>query len=165
MTVALVVMETPAIIFAIVLARCYQPGGIGNGSLGRTFAGALTDGTILLLVGSLFIGYFLTATGSADSPLSAFISGDMFTGMLIFFLLYMGTKVGRKIRELESFPLRRKCAWRLVLSGMSLDRFLKPRPLNWPGCRGRSFWTCSAEWAPLRCKQTHPSLPPRSNKA
>lgn len=106
MTVALVVMETPAIIFAIVLARCYQSGGIGSGSLGRTFAGVLTDGTILLLVGSLFIGYFLTATGSADSPLSAFISGDMFTGMLIFFLLYMGTKVGRKIRELESFPLR-----------------------------------------------------------
>jgi hypothetical protein len=106
MTVALVVMETPAIIFAIVLARHYAANGVNKESLGRTFGGALTDGTILLLVGSMIIGYFLTATGSADSPLSAFISGDMFTGMLIFFLLYMGTKVGKKIRELKAFPVR-----------------------------------------------------------
>ena len=28
----------------------------------------------------------------------------MFTGMLIFFLLYMGTVVGKKFREIDSFP-------------------------------------------------------------
>ena len=28
----------------------------------------------------------------------------MFTGMLVFFLLYMGTVVGRKFRELDHFP-------------------------------------------------------------
>ncbi|MFP4282213.1 MAG: sodium-dependent bicarbonate transport family permease, partial [Opitutales bacterium] len=38
-------------------------------------------------------------------PLSAFIGGDMFTGMLVFFLLYMGTVVGRKFRQLDHFPI------------------------------------------------------------
>ena len=28
----------------------------------------------------------------------------MFTGMLVFFLLYMGTVVGKKFKEIESFP-------------------------------------------------------------
>jgi hypothetical protein len=51
------------------------------------------------------IGYILTAMGTEESPLSAFIGGDMFTGMLVFFLLYMGTVVGKKLRHLDSFPL------------------------------------------------------------
>ena len=103
MTVALVVMETPAIILGVILARA----GMKTNSEKPTalvVREALTDGTLLVLVGSLGIGYLLTALGTEASPLAAFISGDMFTGMLIFFLLYMGTVVGHKVRELESFP-------------------------------------------------------------
>jgi hypothetical protein len=105
MTVALVVMETPAIIFAVVMARVSAHAGESGKSTPKIIGEALTDGTMLVLVGSMAIGYILTAMGTQDSPLSAFISGDLFTGMLVFFLLYMGTVVGRKFRELESFPL------------------------------------------------------------
>ncbi|MEM6280114.1 MAG: sodium-dependent bicarbonate transport family permease, partial [Verrucomicrobiota bacterium] len=64
---------------------------------------ALTDGTLLVLVGSMIIGFVLTSLGTEESPLSAFIGGDMFTVMLVFFLLYMGTLVGKKFKEMDSF--------------------------------------------------------------
>lgn len=105
MTVALVVMETPAIIFAIVMAQLAMKADAGKRSTKNVVAEALTDGTLLVLVGSMVIGYVLKAMGTEDSPLSAFIGGDMFTGMLVFFLLYMGTVVGKKVREMDSFPL------------------------------------------------------------
>jgi len=103
MTVALVVMETPAIILAVVLARTAMKSN-GSKSTRQVVHEALTDGTLVVLVGSMGIGYLLTALGTEKSPLATFISGDMFTGMLIFFLLYMGTMVGQKVRELDHFP-------------------------------------------------------------
>lgn len=105
MTVALVVMETPAIVFAVVMARVSAHAGEEGKSTATIIREALTDGTMLVLVGSMAIGFILTAMGREDSPLSAFIGGDLFTGMLVFFLLYMGTVVGKRFRELESFPL------------------------------------------------------------
>ncbi len=102
MTVALVVMETPAIIFAVVLAQVAMKGGAKKPT-GLVIREALTDGTLLLMVGSLVIGYVLSLMGTEESPLSTFIGGDMFTGMLVFFLLYMGIAVGRKFKEIDSF--------------------------------------------------------------
>lgn len=104
MTVALVVMETPAIILGVVIAQLSSK-KVGQRSTKAVVREALTDGTLLVLVGSMVIGYLLTSMGNESSPLSAFIGGDMFTGMLVFFLLYMGTVVGRKIKEIESFPI------------------------------------------------------------
>lgn len=103
MTVALVVMETPAIIFAIIMAQLSLKKA-GQKNTKEVMREALTDGTLIVLVGSMIIGYVLTSLGTEKSPLSAFIGGDMFTGMLVFFLLYMGTLVGRKFKEIDSFP-------------------------------------------------------------
>lgn len=103
MTVALVVMETPAIVFAVVMAQIASKQK-GAKSTSKVIKEALTDGTLLVLVGSMIIGFILKRLGTEESPLSAFIGGDMFTGMLVFFLLYMGTMVGRKFKEIESFP-------------------------------------------------------------
>jgi hypothetical protein len=105
MTVALVVMETPAIVFAVLMARLSAHAGQEGRSTAVIIREALTDGTMLLLIGSMGIGYLLTMMGAQDSPLSAFIGGDFFTGMLVFFLLYMGTVVGRRFRQLDSFPI------------------------------------------------------------
>lgn len=102
MTVALVVMETPAIILAVLLAR-FSKGSKGGKSAALVVREALTDGTLVVLVGSMAIGYLLHAMGAERSPLAAFIEGDMFTGMLVFFLLYMGTVVGSKIKEMKAF--------------------------------------------------------------
>ncbi len=103
MTVALVVMETPAIILAVIMAQMASPRTGAKGTK-DVIKDALTDGTLLVLVGSMIIGFVLKSLGTEDSPLSAFIGGDMFTGMLVFFLLYMGTMVGRKFKAIESFP-------------------------------------------------------------
>ncbi|MGB6221733.1 sodium-dependent bicarbonate transport family permease [Haloferula sp.] len=103
MTVALVVMETPAIILAVVMAQMALKGQAKK-STRLVMKEALTDGTLLVLVGSMVIGYLLTALGNEKSPLSSFIGGDMFTGMLVFFLLYMGTLVGKKFKEMDAFP-------------------------------------------------------------
>ena len=103
MTVALVVMETPAIILAVIMAQCAGRTK-STRSTRLVIHESLTDGTLVVLLGSMGIGYLLTALGTQASPLAAFISGDMFTGMLVFFLLYMGTVVGRKVRELDHFP-------------------------------------------------------------
>ncbi|MBK1828070.1 sodium-dependent bicarbonate transport family permease [Haloferula rosea] len=103
MTVALVVMETPAIIISVIMAQCAMKTKATK-STSMVIRESLTDGTLIVLVGSMGIGYVLTALGTEASPLAAFIEGDMFTGMLVFFLLYMGTVVGRKVRELDHFP-------------------------------------------------------------
>ncbi|MEM9017402.1 MAG: sodium-dependent bicarbonate transport family permease [Verrucomicrobiota bacterium] len=103
MTVALVVMETPAIVFAVLMAQLSTKTQ-STKSTRAVIADSLTDGTLLVLVGSMVIGYILTSLGTEASPLAAFIEGDMFTGMLVFFLLYMGTVVGRKFKEIDSFP-------------------------------------------------------------
>jgi hypothetical protein len=103
MTVALVVMETPAIIIAVIMAQMATRTK-GTGTSRAVIRECLTDGTLLVLVGSMGIGYVLTALGTERSPLAAFIEGDMFTGMLVFFLLYMGTVVGHRIRQIEAFP-------------------------------------------------------------
>lgn len=105
MTVALVLMETPAILFAIILARVSAHAGEKGKSTPAMIIEALTDGTMLLMIGSMIIGYILTAIGTEDSPMSAFIGGDMFTGMLVFFLLYMGTVVGKRLKTMDSFPI------------------------------------------------------------
>ena len=107
MTVALVVMETPAIILSILLARSYNQNNsrIGRARLRIVMRKAVTDGTLMVLIGSMIIGWLLMELGQEASPLAAFISGDMFTGMLIFFLMYMGTVVGKQVRALRGFPL------------------------------------------------------------
>jgi len=97
MTFALVLMETPAIIYAIVQAR---RGENNNWPVIRT---ALTDGTMIVLLGSMVIGYLMMLLGNPENILTTWLAGDFFTGMLIFFLLYMGTVVGKKVRELDGF--------------------------------------------------------------
>jgi hypothetical protein len=106
MTVALVLMETPAIIYSVYLARKYMnQGGVSGWNM---FTNSLRDGTLVLLLGSLFIGYILSILHVENTPLTAFIGGDMFTGMLVFFLMYMGLNVGDRVKELwnsdDRFP-------------------------------------------------------------
>ncbi|HQR21643.1 MAG TPA: sodium-dependent bicarbonate transport family permease [Burkholderiaceae bacterium] len=111
MAVAMVVMESPAIIMAVLLAnslRHSQTAGaivpVGGGSaalsagtfsgvpLGRIMRESFTDGAHLLLLGSMAIGY---VSGDAGKAMMQPFSGDLFKGMLAFFLLDMGLLVSR----------------------------------------------------------------------
>ncbi|MGV6812929.1 MAG: sodium-dependent bicarbonate transport family permease [Brevirhabdus sp.] len=107
MTVAMVLMETPAIIMAVLLAtftRAKQAAANKEDqdedfeplSAKEVLSEALTDGAQLLLIGSLIIGYL---AGPEGKEVMLPFTSDIFKGMLAFFLLEMGLLVGQQISE------------------------------------------------------------------
>lgn len=110
MTVAMVLMETPAILMAVILATAVRAkeaileqaseedadDDFAPLSIRDVLHEALTDGAQLLLIGSLIIGFLVGADGKAE--LLPFTS-DIFKGMLAFFLLEMGLLVGKQMSE------------------------------------------------------------------
>lgn len=121
MTVALVIMESPAVIMAILLANLARreaartstvPSGakaigaavtpqpaVAPVSLREVLLEAFTDGALVLLLGSMAIGLLAGSLGAAEAPLAGFVGGDLFKGLLAFFLLDMGIQVGHRLRE------------------------------------------------------------------
>lgn len=105
MAVALVIMESPAIFMAVLFAtfvRSRDPNRAADRvtlGMGKVFHEAFTDGAHLLLLGSLVIG---AITGEAGKKTMSPFLGDIFKGILTFFLLEMGILVGRRFRELKT---------------------------------------------------------------
>jgi uncharacterized protein len=116
MTVAMVIMESPAIIMAVLLANSIRhvqaapaaiaasndvaiaspSGPSSNIPLGKILHESFTDGAHLLLLGSMVIGYI---SGEAGKTMMQPFSGDLFKGMLAFFLLDMGLLVARNFSQ------------------------------------------------------------------
>lgn len=103
MTVAMVLMESPAIVMAVLLAsyvrrKNAQPGAAAPAALSmrKVLHEAFTDGAHLLLIGSLIIGF---VTGERGQQIMAPFAMDIFKGILAFFLLEMGLLVARQLRE------------------------------------------------------------------
>lgn len=122
MAVALVVMESPAIIVAVLLANALRhPRATVSGAAPVTATGAnpaavepepspaiastpigkilhesFTDGAQLLLLGAMLVGVL---TGEAGQAMMQPFSADLFKGMLAFFLLDMGLMVARNFRD------------------------------------------------------------------
>lgn len=106
MVVAMVLMESPAIIMAVLLATWVrsqqrrQPSPDANAaqavSLKKVLHEAFTDGAHLLLIGSLLIGF---VTGADGKEIMEPFAVDIFKGILALFLLEMGLLVARQLRE------------------------------------------------------------------
>jgi uncharacterized protein len=99
MAVAMVLMESPAIIMAVLLANSLRhsqataTATASSGSrLGKILHESFTDGTHLLLLGSIAVGLL---SGEAGQAMMKPFSGDLFKGMLAFFLLDMGLMVAK----------------------------------------------------------------------
>ena len=112
MAAAMALMESPAIVFAVVMANhvrrrvATSPTDasvgantvLGNPPLGRILHEALTDGAQLLLLGAMLIGLLTGESGQAAmKPFSV----DLFKGMLAFFLLDMGLLAARNMGQLK----------------------------------------------------------------
>ena len=105
MAVAMVIMESPAIISAVLLAnrlRHAMPSAQGGASavavpsIRKILHESFTDGAHLLLLGSLAVGFI---SGESGKAMMQPFSGDLFKGMLAFFLLDMGLLVAKNFKD------------------------------------------------------------------
>lgn len=96
MTAVMALMEAPAIVMAVVLAGVIRASH--TLSVRHVLHESFTEGAMLLLLAALVIGY---ATGDAGMAVMKPFTGDLFKGMLAFFLLDMGLKVAERIPDLR----------------------------------------------------------------
>ena len=107
MIAALALMESPAIIVGLVLVRLYaaRKPGDEDFSWSEVLREAFLNGSVVMLMISLFTGYF---TGEAGwHKMKPFVD-DMFYGVLVFFLLDMGLVSAKRLGDLKktgTFPI------------------------------------------------------------
>jgi len=108
MAAAMALMESPAIILAIVLANKARAAHTSQThaehpqtGISKILHESFTDGAQLLLLGSMVVGL---VSGDAGQKLMAPFSIDLFKGMLAFFLLDMGLMAARNIKGLQGKP-------------------------------------------------------------
>jgi hypothetical protein len=113
MAAAMALMESPAIVMAVLFANALRKQGApgsavvtptlenpasgpaqptGITSVFKILHESLTDGAQILLLGSMVVGF---VTGDAGKAAMKPFSGDLFKGMLAFFLLDMGLMAAR----------------------------------------------------------------------
>ncbi|MBK6740892.1 MAG: sodium-dependent bicarbonate transport family permease [Haliea sp.] len=99
---AMALMESPAIIVGIVLYKYYggqQRGAVQNVSWKALLREALFNGSVLLILGSMLIGWITGADGMQKvEPLVK----DLFLGLLCLFLLDMGIVAARRFGDLPA---------------------------------------------------------------
>jgi hypothetical protein len=108
MAAAMALMESPAIIFAIIMAnrirdKEHQSSAQSSStSISKVLHESFTDGGQLLLIGSMVIGLL---SGDVAHKVLAPFSIYLFKGLLSFFLLDMGLHAARNISELRNKPI------------------------------------------------------------
>lgn len=120
MAAAMALMESPAIVMAVLfakLARQREAATAGSlrapirakphdSSIGGILKESFTDGAQLLLLGAMVVGL---VTGDSGKAAMQPFTGDLFKGMLSFFLLDMGLQAAKNMGE-----LRGKSPWLLA---------------------------------------------------
>jgi hypothetical protein len=103
MVAIMALMESPAIIISLILLSVFNKEGISkNIKIPEVIKHSLTNGSVLLILGSLVIG-FLASAKQAEG-IKPF-TNDIFKGFLAIFLLDMGITSGRKLKSFFSFGL------------------------------------------------------------
>lgn len=105
MVAVMALMESPAIISALLLFSIYAQDASKEINRKSLILHSFTNGSVLLIVGSLIIGYF--ANAKQAEGIKPFTT-DIFKGFLAIFLLDMGISSGKKLNSFSSnglFPL------------------------------------------------------------
>jgi hypothetical protein len=129
MVAVMALMESPAIVIAVVLLRraqrqkAQQEKGQAAGGTHATDANqtphgwgkllheAFLNGAVIVLLGSLLIGILTGDRGYATfKPLA----GDVFPGVLVFFLLDLGLLAARRLKDLRS------AGWKVAALGIAI---------------------------------------------
>jgi hypothetical protein len=104
MAAAMALMESPAIILAILLAnkaRAASTQKTASIGLSKILHESFTDGAQLLLLGSMAVGLL---SGDDGQRIMAPFSIDLFKGMLAFFLLDMGLMAAKNLGGIKGKP-------------------------------------------------------------
>lgn len=104
MAAAMALMESPAIILAILLAnraRAASTHSKQSVGMSKILHESFTDGAQLLLLGSMIVGL---VSGDNGQKIMAPFSIDLFKGMLAFFLLDMGLMAAKNFEGLKGKP-------------------------------------------------------------
>ena len=93
-------MESPAIIIGLVLISIFNKEETTKIKKREVFKHSFTNGSVLLILGSLVIGFM--ANAQQAEGIKPF-TDDIFKGFLAIFLLDMGITSGRKLKSFFSF--------------------------------------------------------------
>lgn len=99
MVAIMALMESPAIIMGLLLISVCNKHG-ENLKKRNAIKHSLTNGSVLLIIGSLLIGYM--ASAKQAEGIKPF-TNDLFKGFLAIFLLDMGITSGKKLKSFFSF--------------------------------------------------------------
>jgi len=119
MVAALVLMESPAILTGLLLARRGRAAGTPL-SWGSVLHECLANKSVLVLLGSLAIG--LVTPDAGTKSLEPFVV-DLFPGVLCFFLLDLGLVAARRISDLRAsgfFAVAFGIAFPIIVGGMAV---------------------------------------------
>lgn len=109
MVAAMALMEAPAIIIGVMLIRKYDSETSQQHQLRYIVHDALTNGSVLMIMGSLIIG--MVADSKQAEGIKPFTS-DIFKGFLAVFLLEMGMVAAKRFKVFRSY------GWFVVLFGL-----------------------------------------------
>ncbi len=130
MVAIMALMESPAIIIGLVLISIFnKEDATTNIKIPSVIKHSLTNGSVLLILGSLAIGFL--ANAKQAEGIKPF-TNDLFKGFLAIFLLDMGITSGRKLKSFFSFgvfpfafalfiPLLNGCIFAVLSSFVTAD--------------------------------------------
>ncbi len=95
MVAAMALMEAPAIVVGMILIRNYDKTSSEKGSMKTVLHDAFTNGSVLMIMGSLAIG--IIADSKQAEGIKPFTS-DIFKGFLAIFLLEMGMVAAKRFK-------------------------------------------------------------------
>ena len=103
MVAIMALMESPAIVIGLVLISIFnKEESSTNINIPSVIKHSLTNGSVLLILGSLVIGFL--ANAKQAEGIKPF-TNDLFKGFLAIFLLDMGITSGRKLKSFFSFGI------------------------------------------------------------
>jgi hypothetical protein len=100
MVAIMALMESPAIVVGMVLLMRHDQDSADRPSLGHMLRHSLTNGSVLMLVGSLLIG--LVADARRAEGIKPFTT-DIFKGFLAIFLLEMGMVTAARFKAFRTY--------------------------------------------------------------
>lgn len=130
MVAIMALMESPAIIIGLVLISFYKKEALNTTiKIPSVIKHSLTNGSVLLILGSLVIGFL--ANAKQAEGIKPF-TNDLFKGFLAIFLLDMGITSGKKLKTFFSFgifpfvfavfiPLINGCVFAMLSSMVTAD--------------------------------------------